>query len=203
MNNLLLIGNGGHAISCIDVIEVENKYKIIGIVSKENEVENKKILYPNVGTDEDLKKLFEKTKNAFIGIGFIKNSEIRLKIFNNLKSIGFDLPTIVSPNSYIAKSSKINEGTILMHKSIINSEVKIGSNCIINTGSIIEHEVIIGDNVHVSTSTVINGAVQVGSGSFIGSNSVIQEGVKIGDNCIVAAGSYLRKDLSSGSTFFK
>ena len=203
MNNLLLIGNGGHAISCIDVIEAENKYKIFGVVAKENEIENKKILYPNVGTDKDLKTLFEKIKTAFIGIGFIKNPEIRLNIFSNLKSIGFSLPTIISPNSYKAKSSNINEGTILMHKSIINSEVKIGSNCIINTGSIIEHEAIIGDNVHISTSTVVNGAVHVGSGSFIGSNSVIQEGVKIGDNCIVAAGSYLRKDLSSGTTFYK
>ena len=58
MNNLLLIGNGGHAISCIDVIEAEKKYKIFGIVAKENENENKKILYPNIGSDKDLKTLF-------------------------------------------------------------------------------------------------------------------------------------------------
>jgi hypothetical protein len=35
---LLLIGAGGHAKSCIDVIEQENKFKIIGLVGSPNEV---------------------------------------------------------------------------------------------------------------------------------------------------------------------
>ena len=29
---LILIGAGGHALSCIDVIEAEKKFKIIGLV---------------------------------------------------------------------------------------------------------------------------------------------------------------------------
>ena len=29
---LALIGGGGHAVSCIDVIEKTNKYKIVGLV---------------------------------------------------------------------------------------------------------------------------------------------------------------------------
>ena len=32
--NIILIGAGGHATSCIDVIEATNKYKIIGLVDK-------------------------------------------------------------------------------------------------------------------------------------------------------------------------
>ena len=36
MKKIILIGGGGHALSCIDVIEQENKFKIVGIVdSKE------------------------------------------------------------------------------------------------------------------------------------------------------------------------
>ena len=34
MDELIIIGSGGHALSCIDVIERENKYKIAGIVDK-------------------------------------------------------------------------------------------------------------------------------------------------------------------------
>jgi len=203
MNNLLVIGNGGHAISCIEVIEAENKYKILGIVSEELAIKNDKIKYSHIGNDADLIKLFEKTKNAFVAVGFIKNYYIRINLFNKLKKIGFNLPIIVSPTSYKSENSQVNEGTIIMHKSFINSEVKIGKNCIINTGSIIEHETIIGNNVHVSTSAVVNGGVEIGAGSFIGSNSVIKEGAKIGENCIVSAGSFLRKDLKSGTTFYK
>jgi hypothetical protein len=39
MKKIILVGGGGHCKSCIDVIENENKYKIIGIIDK------KKIFY--------------------------------------------------------------------------------------------------------------------------------------------------------------
>ena len=32
MKKIILIGGGGHALSCIDVIESEKKFKIVGIV---------------------------------------------------------------------------------------------------------------------------------------------------------------------------
>ena len=203
MNNIIIVGNGGHAISCIDVIEAEKKFKIVGLVTMKHDINNQKIKYPNIGSDDDLTKIFEKSKNVFIGIGFIKNSDNRVKLFKTLKKIGFNFPVIKSPTSYKSNQSTIDEGTILMHNSFINSQVKIGKNCIINTGSIIEHEAIVGDNVHISTSAVVNGSVKIGSGSFIGSNSVIKEGVKIGKNCIVSAGSFLRRDLKSESRFYK
>ena len=37
-NKLILIGAGGHARSCIDVIEQEGKFKITGIVGLESEL---------------------------------------------------------------------------------------------------------------------------------------------------------------------
>ena len=203
MNNIIIIGNGGHAISCIDVIEAEKKFKILGLVTAKHAVKNQKIKYSSIGNDVDLKKLFKKTKFAFIGIGFIKDSDKRFNLFKKLKKIGFYLPVVTSPTSYKSNQSTVDEGTILMHNSFVNSQVKIGKNCIVNTGSIIEHEAIIGDNVHISTSAVVNGAVKIGSGSFIGSNSVIKEGVKIGKDCIVSAGSFLRRDLKSGTKFYK
>lgn len=203
MNNLIIIGNGGHAISCIEVIEAENKFKILGLVTEKHANKNRKIKYTHIGNDKDFAKLLKKSKNAFIAIGFIRDSINRANIFSKLKKIGFHLPVIISPTSYKSNQSTLNEGTILMHNSFVNSQVKIGKNCIINTGSVIEHEAIIGDNVHISTSAVVNGSVEIGSGSFIGSNSVIKEGIKIGNNCIVSAGSFLRRDLKSGTRFNK
>ena len=200
-NNLLIIGNGGHALSCIDVIELQRIYKIIGIVSGDSRKDQLKSKYPIVGTDKDLSILFKKTKNAFIGIGFIKPTSIRMKIFNELKQIGYFIPSVRSPNSYISKNAFIGEGSIMMHNSFINAGVQVGKNCIINTGAIIEHETNIGNNSHVSTSAVVNGEVKIGQNSFIGSNSVIKEGIKIGDNCVVSAGSFLRHDLDDGQVY--
>ena len=203
MNNLIIIGNGGHAISCIEVIEAQKKYKILGLVTEKFFNKNDNFNYPFIGKDIDLEKLLKKTNNAFIALGFIKDPFNRIRLFDRLKAIGFNLPIIVSPTSYKSVNSTLDDGTILMHRSFINSQVAIGKNCIINTASIIEHETIIGNNVHVSTAAVINGGVEIGSGSFVGSNSVIKQGVKIGKNCIISAGSFLRKDLKSGTIFYR
>ena len=54
MKKIILIGSGGHAKSCVDVIEMEKKFKIVGFVDKNS----KKLLgYKKIGSDDDLKKL--------------------------------------------------------------------------------------------------------------------------------------------------
>jgi sugar O-acyltransferase (sialic acid O-acetyltransferase NeuD family) len=190
MNKIIIISSGGHARSCADVIETEKKYKIIGFVDNNN----KKSDYPVIGKDKDLIKLKKKCSNIFIGIGQIKSNLTRKILFNKCKKIGFKLPVIKSPNSYISKKSKIGEGTIIMHGAFIGPNSIIGKNCIINNYSHIEHDCIIGDNTHISTRVTINGAVKVGKDSFVGSGTIVRENVVIKKKSIITFGSLIRKN---------
>lgn len=175
MEEILLIGGGGHCKAVIDVIEQENKYKIIGIIDKP-ELKGKKVLgYEIIGSDDDLEKLFQTYKNAFITIGHIKSNELRLNLFKKIKTIGYQIPTIISPLAYVSKHSFIDEGTIIMHHVLINANVKIGKNCIVNSKALVEHDVVVRDNCHLSTGVVINGSCEVKNNSFVGSNSVSKE----------------------------
>ena len=83
MKELILVGAGGHCLSCIDVIELQNKYKIVGLIDKKPQ--NKKFNYKILGKDEDLKKIFKKYKTALVTLGYIKNFE---KSLNSQQSIG-------------------------------------------------------------------------------------------------------------------
>ena len=199
-NSLLLIGAGGHAEACIDVIEYQKKYKIFGVLGLEKE-KGKFIFskYKVVGTDEDLAELSKKIKNALITVGQIKSADIRLKIFNKLKKLKFNLPIIKSPYSIISKYSEIGEGTIIMHGAIVGPKVKIGKNCIINSNSLIEHGSTIGDNTHVATSVTVNGNVKIGSNTFIGSKTAIKQKVVIGDNSIIEMGQVIFKNCPPNS----
>ena len=123
MKNLILIGGGGHCLSCIDVIELQNYYRIAGLV--DNKL-RKKFKYKILGKDEDLKQIFKKYKSALVTIGFIKDFEKREKTFLNLKKIGFKMPSIISPLAYVSPKAKIGEGTIIMHGAIINRGAIIG-----------------------------------------------------------------------------
>ena len=40
MKKIIILGDGGHAKSCCDVIELEKKYKIIGLIT--NKIKKKK-----------------------------------------------------------------------------------------------------------------------------------------------------------------
>ncbi len=203
-NSILLVGAGGHSEACIDVIERQKKYKIQGLIGIKNE-KNKLVLnrYKILGTDDDLIKLSKKIKNALVTVGQIKSADTRLKIFNKLKELKFNLPIIKSPHSILSKYSKIGDGTIIMHGAIVGPNVKIGKNCIINSNSLIEHGSTIGDNTHIATSVTINGNVKIGSNVFIGSGTTIKQKIIIGDNSIIEMGQMIFKNCPSNSFFKK
>lgn len=187
MKKLLLIGGGGHCRACIDVIEKEGKYKIAGIIDDAlHDNNNKEILgYPVLGKDEDLKKLKNKYDYALVTIGQIKTPAPRIQLYEKLKTLGYILPTIVSPLAYIARDVTISEGTIIMHHTLLNTSSKIGKMCIVNTKALIEHDCIVHDFCHISTGVILNGGCEVGEQTFIGSNMSIKHKTKIAARQII------------------
>lgn len=187
---IVLIGGGGHCKAVIDVIESANQYEIVGIIDKAELVGNKILDYEIIGSDDDLPTIFQTCQNACITIGHIKSNELRKKLFNLTKEIGFNLPIITSNLAYISKHATIEEGTVIMHQALINSGASIGVNCIINTKALIEHDCKIESHSHISTGTIINGGCVVKEDSFIGSNSVSKEYITI--EGFIKAGSVIK-----------
>ena len=185
---IVLVGAGGHAKSLIDVIELENKFEIFGLVdnAKNGEVLGYKVL----GTDEILKEIKSECANAIVAVGQIKSAKIRISLFNKLKELGFNLPVIISPLAYVSKHASIGAGTAVMHCACINAGAKVGENCIINTKALIEHDAVVGDNCHISTARVIN--VRVGDGVFFGSNATAKNGVIIEQNSLIPMASSVK-----------
>ena len=187
---IVLLGGGGHCHSVIDVIEQEDKYQIVGIIDKKELLGTNVLGYKIIANDDDLEEIYKTCKNAIITVGQIESNHVRVKLFNKLKEIGFNLPIIISPIAYVSKHSFIDEGTVVMHHAFINANVRIGKNCIINSKALIEHDVIIEDNCHISTASVINGAVLVKANTFFGSNATSKQSVEISG--FIKAGSLVK-----------
>lgn len=200
-SNLIIVGAGGHARSCIDIIENQNNLQIVGLVSLINQIKEVNLGYPIIGIDSDLPSLAKMYQFAFIGIGQLGNADRRINLYNLLVQLGFKLPTIISPTSYISKYATLGNGTIAMHGATINAGASIGVNCIINSHALVEHDSQVGDHCHISTGVILNGSVEVGCGSFIGSGSKIKHGIRIGRNCVVGMGVTVRHDLADDSHF--
>lgn len=199
MKNLILIGGGGHCKSVIDVVECENKFKILGILDKEEFVGKDVLGYKIIGTDTMIEKLNTSDNFFIITLGQIKSADIRKNIFEKLKFIGANIATVISPRAQVSNHSKILEGTIVMHDALVNANASVGKNCIINTKALIEHDVNIGSHCHISTSSVINGECTIGDESFIGSNSVLVQGIRLGKKTVVGAGAVVTKSSESNS----
>ena len=166
--SILLIGGGGHAAACIDVIHLSGIFAIAGIVDPGLKQGTKSFGYPVLGGDTDLPILVSKHQNALITVGQIKNAAIRVRLFAELSSLGFNLPIITSPLAHIANSATLAAGTIIMHFALINAYAQIGKNCIINSKATIEHECCIGDHCHIAVGAILCGNVTVEEGSFFG-----------------------------------
>ena len=191
--NLILIGGGGHCKSVIDVAESAG-YNIIGVLGMPEEVGMSVLAYKVIGTDDDILR-YKDDVEFIITVGFIKNPDIRVRLYNKLKGIGGRLATIIASTAHVSRYATLGEGTIVMHQSIVNAGAQVGSNCIINTFCNIEHDAVIGDQCHISTGTMVNGGCKVGERVFIGSQSVLANGIIVGDDIIVGAGSVVCKSI--------
>ena len=185
---IIIIGCGGHASSIIDLLSSNNSYDIVGLIGEKRDLGKDVLGFPVIGTDSDLEKIRITVPNAVVGIGQIKSSVIREKVFNQLEKYNFKIPQIISNYSYVSKYSSIGDGTTIGHNVVINAGVEIGKYCILNSQVIVEHDTKVDDFCHLSTGVIINGGVTVGSNSFVGSGTVIREGLTIPKSSIISAG---------------
>ena len=194
---IILIGAGGHAVSCIDVIEQVSEFSIFGLVGKSSELNKKLLGYEVIATDEDYSRLINQCPLALITVGQIKSPEIRIALYEKTKQHGFELPTIISPSAYVSPHASIGSGTIIMPGAVINAGVRIGRNCIINSNALIEHNSEVHDHCHISTGVILNGEVNIDVGTFIGSGSIVKQGIVIGKNCLVGMNVCIKHSIKS------
>ena len=199
MEEIILVGFGGHSKSVADCIERQGEYRIVGYTDL---VEYENSRYTYLGTDDVLETLYAKgIRHAVVCIGYLGKGIIREQLYMKLKSINFSLPVIIDPSAIVSESADIGEGTFIGKMSVVNADARIGKMAIINNNTLIEHECFVGDFTHVAVSAVVCGTVKIGKSSFIGANSTIVQSCTLGDHVIVGAGAIVAKNLEDRTIF--
>lgn len=198
---ILLIGAGGHAHECIDVIEQLGAYQIAGLVGIPAEMHTQHLGYAVIGTDNDLLELAKAYQYAFITIGQIQTPDQRIQLYQHAAKLGFQLPVFIAPGAHVSRHATIGAGTIVMPGAVVNSGATVGKNCIINTNALLAHDAMVEDHCHISTGAILNGQVHIGAGSFVGSGSTIKEGLTLGKRCLVGMGLAVRHNQADHARF--
>jgi sugar O-acyltransferase (sialic acid O-acetyltransferase NeuD family) len=199
--SLILIGAGGHAHACIEVIEQHGEFRIAGLVGAPEEVHTRHLGYIVVARDSDLPELAKVHEHAFIAVGQMQSAANRMRLYQKAAECGFQLPVIIAPTAHVSRHAVVGAGSIVMHGAIVNAGAKIGNNCIINTLALVEHDATVEDHCHISTGAILNGNVRIGAGTFVGSGSIIKEGVALGKDCVVGMGLAVRHNLADSTRF--
>ena len=195
---ILLLGAGGHARACIDVIEQAGCFVIAGLVGLPKEVGKSVLGYPVLGSDTNLQVLLAQYRCAVVTMGQIKHSDPRIRLYTLLVEYGRCPPAIISPRAYVSPHARVGAGTIVFHGAVINAGAVVGKNCIVNSLSLVEHDAVVGDHCHIATGARINSGVRVGEGSFLGSGSTVRQGQTIGRNCVIGMGQEVLADCADG-----
>lgn len=193
---ILLLGNGGHCKSVIDSVISSGFYSEIGIVEKNDSLENEEGF--SLFNDRDLPDLLKKGwTDAFITVGSVGDTSIREKLYSMIIDIGFCIPTIIDSSAIISDNTVIREGVFIGKNAVVNSGSYVEKCVIINTGAIVEHDCRIGEFAHISPGATICGEVFVGEKSHIGAGTVVRQQIKIGKGTMVGVGSVVVNDIPS------
>lgn len=202
MNEIVLIGAGGHAASCIDVIEAEGRFRIVGLVGTDADLHQRVCGHEVIATDTELRGLATQIRYALITVGHIKTAQRRIRLYEAALEAGFELPVVVSPHARVSPRAQVGAGTVVMFGALVNANARVGANCIINSRALVEHDATVGAHCHISTGAILNGEVRVGAATFVGSGTLTKQGVCIGADCVVGVGSVLRHDLPDGAAYW-
>jgi UDP-perosamine 4-acetyltransferase len=194
---LVVIGGGGHAKVVLDVLRLDARFRIVGVVDPAR-IGGQVLEFPVLGGDEILPALRARgVAAAFVAIG---DNRTRQRIGRDLGQLGFTLPAIVHPTAIVSPSARIDAGSVVMAGAKIGPDAWIGELAIVNTGAIVEHDVQLGRAAHVAPGCSLAGCVQVGERALLGIGSVARPDIRIGDDAVVGAVSAVVADVKAGQT---
>ncbi len=193
---IVLLGGGGHCKSVLDSLLLTQAYSEIVVVDKKENIDKSILGVTIIGCDEDLPDLYERKYNhAFVTLGSIGNPLTRVRLFEKLEHIGFEILNIIDPSAVISEHATLEKGVFIGKNVVVNAGSYVGKGAIINTSSTIEHDCVIGQFSHIAPGSVLCGAVQIGANTHVGSRSVIKQGVRIGPNTVIGMGSVVLKNI--------
>ncbi|MGA2408316.1 MAG: acetyltransferase [Bacteroidales bacterium] len=126
---------------------------------------------------------------------------VRNKLFKLYDDLGFNFTVLVSKNSKVSNSAKIENGTIIQSGVNVSSEAVIGSFVKLNTCCNVMHNAIIADFTTIAPNAVVLGNVKIGKSCYIGANATILPNIEICDNAIIGAGAVVTKNIINPGKF--
>ncbi|GAA0753170.1 NeuD/PglB/VioB family sugar acetyltransferase [Clostridium sartagoforme] len=193
MIDVIIFGCGDLAKQVYHYLNASKKFNVICFTVDKKYINSKYLEGKDIIPFEDIESKFPAKRYKFItAIGY-KNMRIRNKIYNDIKSKGYDFINYIHESVIINNPINIGSNNLILSNVVIEPNVRIGSNNIIYSNTVIGHDSTLGDNNIISIGNNIAGFTKIKTGCFIGIGSTIINNLTIEDESLIGAGSLIIK----------
>jgi sugar O-acyltransferase (sialic acid O-acetyltransferase NeuD family) len=100
---------------------------------------------------------------------------------------GYEMPVLIHPRAYVAKTSSIGPGSFVMAGALVDCRVTVGDNVVIWPGACVSHDCSVGANTFLSPNCTVCGDCRLGSDCFVGAGAVIVSHAAVPDRARIKA----------------
>lgn len=198
---LIILGAGGHASVCADLLRRQDR-EIIGYCSPVESEWARRNDLNYLGTDDAILRFSPSEIGLVNGIGSIGATSARGRIFEQYRELGYRFSSLIHDTAVVSEWTELAEGVQIMAGAILQAGCIIGINSIINTKASVDHDCKVGSHVHISPGSILCGGVSVGDYTHIGAGATVIQSVSIGSCCMVGAGSVVIRQVVSDKTVY-
>jgi sugar O-acyltransferase (sialic acid O-acetyltransferase NeuD family) len=197
---VLGVGAGGHAKVVLEILAADDGYDVVGLLDADSGRAGARLLgVPILGGDELLEPKYDAgVSHAFIGLGGASDTHPRRRLYQRVRSIGFDIVSVVHRTAVVSPSAGIGRGATIAAGSVVGPDAALGENVIVNTAAVVDHDCRVGDHVHIAIGARLASGAEVADGAHIGAGATVLQGLRVGEGAVVGAGAVVVRDVEPG-----
>lgn len=187
---LVLIGAGGHAVSCANVA-VSAGFDVVGFVDdkKAGQIQLERPVISRVEFIAQPPSL-----HCLIAIGDnFARQRVRDELVAELPEICF--PSVIHAEVSVGMYTKIGDGCVVMAGALVGPNTILGDHCIVNSNASIDHDSVLANFASVAPGVTMGGGVVLGQGTAVSIGATVKHGISLGDHVVVGAASYVHENV--------
>jgi sugar O-acyltransferase (sialic acid O-acetyltransferase NeuD family) len=201
MKNLVILGCGDvgryvlHAIT--EINQRSGTWNVLGFIDDNDTFHGKQIEgIPVLG-----ESTWVKDHPDLAYVIALSEPKTKQRLSEDLRIYGCTVfPSIVHPNTWIARNVTIGEGTIIYPGTSINVDSKIGKFVMINMNCAIGHDVVIEDYTFFAPNVGIGGNSHISTECNVGLGASIIQSIDIGKRTMIGAGAVVINSVGDNQT---
>lgn len=198
---LVIYGTGKIASVVADYIQADDEYEICAFVVQSEFMTSDQFKHKPVVHYDQLVTLYPPSDfSILVAVGYHNMNSERETLFNEIKSMGYDMAKYVHPSVVCLDESQIAPGCIIFDHVSVQPGAKIAENTYVWSNCVIAHGSEIKPHCWIAAGCVVAGDAVISHNCFLGVNSTVGHNVVLGQATFVGANTLVSKHTDDDTT---